>query len=157
MSNIAAVLKQEITRLARREARSLTKSLYKASARFRKDIAELKRENAKARAEIARLQRQAPKGGAAPSAEVPADNVRFTAASVKSQRRRLSLSAADFGTLIGVTGHTVYSWEHSASRPRGAQLVAFAALRKLGKREANERLEELRGKPPARRRKAGGK
>lgn len=144
MSTIAAVLKQEITRLARREARSLAKPLYKAYARFRKDIAKLKRENAKARAEIVRLQRQASKGGTDPNNEAPAEKVRFTVASVKSQRRRLGLSAADFGSLIGVTAHTVYKWEHGTSKPRRAQVVAFAALRGIGKRDADTQMERLR-------------
>ncbi len=155
MSSIAVVLKLEITRLARREARSLTKSLHKASSQFRRDIAELKRQNAKARAEIIRLQRQVLKSGTATSAEAPAEKVRFTVASVKSQRRRLGLSAADFGTLIGVTGHTVYKWEHGASRPRSSQLAAFSALRGIGKREANTRLEQLRVKVPKGQKKTG--
>lgn len=145
MSNIAAVLRQEITRLARREARSLTKSLHKASSQFRRDIAELKRQNAKARVEIVRLQRQAPKGGAGPTAEAAVEKVRYSAASVKSRRTRLGISAETFGKLIGVTGHTIYKWEHGTSKPRRTQLRAFAALRGLGKREVNARLEELRG------------
>jgi len=148
MSNFVAGLRQEIVRLARKEVRALTKPLYKASARFRKDLAKLKRENAKARAETVRLERQARKGAAAPIAEAPAEKVRFSAASVRAQRKRLGLSAAKFGRLVGVTGHSVYSWEHGASRPRRAQLVAFGALRALGKTEVNERLEQLRTKAP---------
>ncbi|MFA5915933.1 MAG: hypothetical protein WC830_20490, partial [Burkholderiales bacterium] len=101
MSNIAVALRQEITRLARREARSLTKSLHKVSSQFRRDIAELKQQNAKARAEIARLQRQVPQGGAAPTAEGAVENIRYSAASVKAQRKRLGLSAEDFGKLVG--------------------------------------------------------
>ena len=154
MSNIAAILKQEITRLARREARSLTKAVNKTSARFRKDIAELKRANTKANAEISRLQREVRNGVAAPIAESDAETIRFSAASVKAQRKRLGLAAADFGKLIGVTGHTVYSWEKGASRPRSAQLSAFGALRNMGKREVNERLEALRVKAPKGQKKA---
>ncbi|MDA8094911.1 MAG: helix-turn-helix domain-containing protein [Sterolibacterium sp.] len=157
MSNIAAVLRQEITRLARREARSLTRALQKASFQFRKDIAELKRQNAKARAEIVRLQRQALKGGAAPTAEAPAGKVRYSAVSVVAQRKRLGLSADAFGKLVGVTGHTVYKWEHGAARPRSAQLAAFAAVRGIGKTEAGARLEALRVKVPKGRKTAGAK
>jgi len=148
MSNFAAALKHEIIRLARREARSLTKSVHQASARFRKDIAELKREGAKARADLARLQRQARTGAPAPIAEATADKVRYSAASVSAQRRRLGFSAEAFGKLIGVTGHTVYKWEHGAARPRRAQFAAFAVVRALGKTEANERLKSLRAKAP---------
>ncbi len=148
MSNIATILKQEIIRLARREARSLTKSLHKASAQFRRDIAELKRQNTKARAEIVRLQRQSLKSGIAPIAEAPAEKVRYSAASVVAQRKRLGLSAEAFGKLIGVTGHTIYKWEHGAARPRSAQLAAFAAVRGIGKTEASSRLEDMRVKGP---------
>lgn len=150
MSNIAIVLRQEITRLARREARSLTRSLHKASSQFRRDIAELKRQNAKACAEIAGLQRLAPQRGAAASAEGAAENIRYSAASVKAQRKRLGLSAEAFGNLVGVTGHTVYKWEHGASRPRSRKLAAIAAVRGIGKTEAKARLGELQGKSRAR-------
>ena len=153
MASIALVLKQEISRLARREARAIAKSLHKASAQFRRDIAELKRQSAKARAEIGRLQRQAAKGGAAPTAEAPAEKVRYSSVSVAAQRKRLGLSAADFGKLSGVTGHTIYSWEHGTSRPRSAQLAAFAAVRALGKTEANARLEEMRALAPKKKKK----
>jgi len=149
MSNIAAVLKQEITRLARREARSLTRTLSRASAQFRRDIAELKRQNSKARTEIGRLRRQALKGGAAaigPAAEAAAEKVRFSAKSVAAQRKRLGVSAADYGKLIGVSGQTVYAWEQGVSRPRKAQLAAFVAIRGVGKTEAKARLEQLRAK-----------
>ncbi len=154
MSNFAVALRQEITRLARREARSLTRSLHKASSQFRRDIAELKRQNAKARAEIVRLQLQAPQGGAAPTAEGAVENIRYSAASVKAQRKRLGLSAEAFGKLVGVTGHTVYKWEHGASRPRRRKLAAMAAVRGIGKTEANARLGGLQGKPASMRKKA---
>ena len=154
MSNIAVALRQEITRLARREARSLTRSLHKASTQFRRDIAELKRRNAKACAEIAGLRRQAPQGGAAPSAEDVTGHIRYSAASVKAQRKRLGLSAEAFGKLVGVTGHAVYKWEHGSSRPRSRKFAAIAAVRGIGKAEANARLGELQQKPAATRRKA---
>ena len=154
MSNIAVVLKQEITRLARREARAITKSLHKASAQFRRDIAELKRQNAKARTEIGRLQRQASNVGAAPPVEAPTEKVRYSAVSVVAQRKRLGLSAADFGKLVGVTSRTIYQWEHGAARPRSSLLTAFAAVRRIGKVEASARLEALRVKAPKGRKKA---
>ncbi len=148
MPNIAVILKQEIARVARKEARSLTKSLYRASAQFRRNIAELKRWNSKAHAEIARLQRQVLKDVSAPITETDTAKVRFTVRSVKSQRKRLGISAADYGKLVGVTAHTVYKWEHGTSRPRKAQVAALAALRSLGKRKAKQRLEQLSRKTP---------
>ena len=150
MSNIAAAFRQEITRLARREVRGQVEGLRKASAKFRKDIARLKRAAAELLSEIARLRRTA---GQAPARETAAAKTRFTARSVIAHRRRLRLSAADYGKLVGVTGHTVYAWEHGASRPRNAQRAALAAVRAMGRREALARLETARGRQPAKRRK----
>jgi DNA-binding XRE family transcriptional regulator len=59
-------------------------------------------------------------------------------------RKRLSLSAADAGTLIGVSGQTIYNWESGTTQPRTEQKVAIAALRQLGKKDAAIHLERLR-------------
>jgi DNA-binding transcriptional regulator YiaG len=154
MSSLAVALKTEIVRLARKEARSITKSLSKASTQHRKDIAKLKRQNASALAEIGRLLRQASKGGAAPVAEAPAEKIRYSAASVRAQRKRLGLSAVDFAALLGVAAATVLKWERGTSRPRTAQVKSFAAVRGLGKTEANACLLELRAKAPKGRKKS---
>ncbi len=151
MPNIAVTFRQEITRLARREIRSQTRGLRKASAQFRRDIAELKRHAAELKSEVARLERRVGKDVAPQIAEADSARVRFTAKGVISQRKRLGISAADFGKLIGVTGHTIYKWEHGAARPRRAQLTALGSLRNLGKREALARLQQMREKAPKRR------
>ena len=151
LPNIAAILKQEITRVARREVRSLTKSLFKASAQYRRDIAELKRRNSKAQAEISRLERLNGESFPSNGKKTDTENVRFTARGVKAQRKRLGVSAAEYANLIGVTAHTVYSWEHGASKPRRAQLSALSAIRALGRREVKQRLQQLNGTSNGRR------
>lgn len=151
MPNIAVTFRQEIVRLARREIRAQTQDLRKASAQFRRAIAELKRQASKLKSDVARLERRVGKDVASQTAEAESAKVRFTAKGVGSHRRRLGISAADYGKLIGVTGHTIYMWEHGASRPRRAQLTALAAIRGLGTREALARLEQLRQKAPKRR------
>ena len=78
-----------------------------------------------------------------PEAEEPSEAVRFSARSVKAQRQRLGLSAADYGKLVGVSGLTIYNWEHGKARPRKAQLTALVAVRGIGKREAIMKLAEL--------------
>ncbi|GMV82489.1 MAG: hypothetical protein AMXMBFR7_36730 [Planctomycetota bacterium] len=40
---------------------------------------------------------------------------------------------------------SIYIWESGKTKPRAAQVVALAALRGLGKREALERLRVLEG------------
>ncbi|MBM4026260.1 MAG: hypothetical protein FJ280_12770 [Planctomycetes bacterium] len=143
MPNIATVLKDEILRLARKEARRQTDVLKRTSAQHRRDIAALKRQLAALQRKVSPLEKQVLKGPSAPAAEPKANGVRFTAKGLRSQRQRLGLSAANYGKLVGVTGQTIYSWEHETARPRRQQVARLAALRRLGKREAQLRLEQL--------------
>ena len=141
MPNIATALKEEITRLARKEIRAQTETLRKASTQYRRDIAELKRQVGELQHKAAFLEKQVPKDLPAPPEDV--ENMRFTAKGLHSHRQRLGLSAADCARLIGVSGQTIYNWESGQSRPRQEQLARIAALRHMGKREARELLEQM--------------
>jgi DNA-binding transcriptional regulator YiaG len=144
MPNIAAVLREEIIRLARKEIRKQTNVLRKASAQYRKDIAEMKRRVSDLRRKVSPLEKQVLKNAPSQAAEVEPEHVRFTAKGLRSQRQRLGLSAANYGILIGVTGQTIYGWEQETARPRKQQFAPIAALRHIGKREALARLEQLK-------------
>jgi DNA-binding transcriptional regulator YiaG len=136
MPDIASVLKSEIARLARKQVRSEIQSVKKASATHRSEIAALKRKVQGLEAALKSLRRQAASTGrAAPAAETPQTKPRFSAKSLKSQRRRLGLSAADVGLLIGTTGQSIYNWEAGQARPRASHLAAIAGLRSLGKKD----------------------
>ena len=146
MPNIATVLKEEILRLARKEVRGQTNALTKASVQHRKDIAEMKRRVSDLQRRLTPLEEQVLKNVPSHTAEADADHVRFTAKGLRSQRKRLELSAANYGKLLGVTGQTVYSWEGETSRPRKPQVARIASLRHMGKAEAQARLEQLAGR-----------
>lgn len=141
MPNIASILKQEITRLSRKETRSQIESLKKETARLRHDVAALK----KALVAVERQLRRQQKGAAvaAPASE-PGDTpaLRFNAKGFAAKRKALGLSAADAGTLLGVSGQSVYKWETGDVKPRAGQLPAVAAFRKLGKKQAAQLLDE---------------
>jgi DNA-binding transcriptional regulator YiaG len=149
MPNIASVLKEEIRRLARREIKVQVGSTKQAVVRYRSEIAKLKRMLGQQKREIERLKKQQ---GQPEPAEDESEAIRFSARSVRSQRSRLGLSAADYGKLVGVSGLTVYNWEHGKSRPRKNQLDALVAVRGIGKREALKQLAELTVKRRGRRR-----
>ncbi|MEK6757255.1 MAG: helix-turn-helix domain-containing protein [Bacteroidota bacterium] len=143
MPNIAGVLKEEISRIARKEIRSETTSLKKASSQYRRDIAELKRHVSNLQGRVALLEKRVLQNVPSQVTDADADGVRFTAKGLCSQRKRLGLSAADYGKLVGVTAQTIYSWENGLSRPRKQQLPVLASIRPMGKREAQARLEQL--------------
>lgn len=145
MPNIAAVLKTEIARIARKEVRSQTDEFRKSSTQYRSHIAALRKRIDELERQVKRVGKSA--GRAAPAAAGSDDDQgtsrRFSAARLAAQRQKLGLSAADFATLLGVSGQSVYKWEHGESRPRARQLEAIAAVRGIGKREAADRLAKL--------------
>jgi DNA-binding XRE family transcriptional regulator len=142
MANIATFLREEISRLSRREIRKHVQPLRKATATYRREIASLKRAivalqrraNALAKSAIAQSEPAAQEDAAPP--------LRFVAKGLRSLRARLDLSAADLAKLIGVSQQSVYNWEAKKTVPRREQVTAIAGLRALGKREARARLEE---------------
>lgn len=139
MSNVISVLKGEIHRLARKEAKVQVAKSRHVAAQYRREVAQLKRLLRQREREIRALK----KLQAAPVVEDPLAGIRFSAKSVRSQRERLGLSAADYGKLIGVSGLTICHWEQGKARPRKAQLAALVAVRGVGKRQALVGLAEL--------------
>lgn len=138
MPNFSTILKSEIIRLARKEIKAAIEPVRKANAGQRKEIAELKRQ-------VASLQRDI-KASSKPSKIRPeasasaTGSTRFSSKGLKSLRARLGLSAAEFGSLIGASGQSVYNWEAAKAVPRASQQATLAALRGIGKREAAKRL-----------------
>jgi len=142
MSNIAAVLKEEIARVARKEIRRETSALKKASATYRSEIAALKRRVLELERRLRRVgKRTGGSEAAAANDETISQGTRFSARSMASQRRRLGLSAAECGLLLGASAQSVYNWEEGKARPRAQHLPAIFALRSLHRRQANEILE----------------
>ena len=143
MANLLSLLNERIRRTARREIRTQTQKTRRLTAQHRRDLAALKRQVAALARTVAFLEKQEQRRVASPPAPQEARGVRFSVRSVKAQRARLGLSAKDFGRLVGVAGLTIYSWESGKSRPRAKQLAGMAAVRRLGKREARQRLEMI--------------
>ena len=144
MPNIAALLKDEIARVARKEIRAQTAEFKKSSAQYRAHIAALRRRVDDLERQLKKVGKVAGRGSAAAPAEAEQGTARrFSATRFAAQRRKLGLSAADFATLLGVSGQSVYKWEHGEARPRARQIEAIAALRGIGKREAAARLAKL--------------
>ena len=148
MPNIAAVLKDEIGRLARKELRGQTEGLKKASAQYRRDIAALKRQVAELQQQVSLLEGLALKKPPVSPVSGSATRVRFTSAGLRSQRKRLGLSAADYAQLVGVSAQSIYNWEREITRPRKEQIAVLAALRGMGKKEARARLRQLAKQGP---------
>lgn len=144
MPNIALMLREEISRLSRKEIRNHIASTKNATAQHRRHIAALKRQVARLEREFALLSRKALDTSKTGSVTATATRPRFVAKGLRSQRKRLGLSAADYGKLLGVSAQSIYNWERESASPRNEQLSRLAALRGIGKRQAAERLKQLR-------------
>ena len=145
MPNIGVVLKEEIRRLARREARAMAKKLHANQIRMKSRITELQRQ-VKALEQLTVPLKKAPLSICA--AEVKPEMVakaRISSKAVTSTRKKLGLSLIDFGRLLGVTGNTVWSWEKKKGRLQlcDRAKTAFVGIRGIGVREARRRLELL--------------
>jgi DNA-binding transcriptional regulator YiaG len=143
MPNIATALKSEISRLARKVIRAEVDPLKKTVAQQRTHIAALRRQFEALERSVKRTSKVTKR---AEASSTPGDKglvLRFRASGLASHRKRLGLSAADFGSLLGVSGQSVYKWEAGEVKPRRSQLQAIAEVRKLGRREAEKRLAAL--------------
>lgn len=135
MSTFIVQLRNEVSRVAKREVRAEVAILRKTASESKSAIVALKRRVAELETAIRVLTRAASQ----PARKVQVlknPHLRFRVAGFVTLRKRLDLSAAEMARLIGVSSQSIYSWEAGKSRPRSTQLKAIAELRKLGKKQA---------------------
>jgi len=137
MANLATVLKSEIARVARKEARAEVEPLRKANAQYRSAIAQLRRQISGLEKQLKQAKRRV--SAAAPTVEPPGTARRFSASRLAAHRTKVGPSAAAYGKLVGMSGATIYLWEQGKSRPSAEQLTKLAALRSLRKQAIGER------------------
>ena len=150
MPNIATVLKAEISRLARKEIRESADAQRKLITAQRSEIAGLKRRIQALEGAVKQLAKAQGKSkttaeaAAASEPQTAEGGLRFRAQGMAANRKRLGLSAADFGLLVGAAGQSVYAWEAGKTKPSADSLAAIAALRGIGKRAVEARLTALK-------------
>src|SRR5690349_19421121 len=100
MPNIGAVLRGEISRLARKEIRNTTSALKRVTMSLRHDVVSLKRSVKALEQEIGDLSRQLRRSAPLPkrltAEEAAASKLRFSAKGLISLRKRLGLSREQF-------------------------------------------------------------
>lgn len=136
--NVMTVLKAEISRLARKEAKSVVAPVQKASANYRALIAGLRKQIGALQKEVALLRRAAPKPEKAlAAAQEPQGRFWITGKGVRTLRKRLGLTQAQFAKLAGVTPNAVVLWEGKKGtlKLRKAPAGKLQWLKGLGKRD----------------------
>jgi DNA-binding XRE family transcriptional regulator len=147
MPNVMKVLRDEITRLARKEVKASVTKVHKPTVQLKHDVAALKRTVAalvKAtnimRGVLEKIVTSQP-----PPAAEEAAKARITGKGVRSLRRKLRVSQADFGKLIGVTSAAIVNMEkkNGPLAVRKVTRAAILAIRGMGAREARTKLRKM--------------
>ncbi len=151
MANFESTFKDEVRRLARKEIRLTMGNTQQTVTALRREVNRLKHKVDSLEKKLAKQSRLVARGAAgeavaavtAPDEETSPK--RFSRRGLHAHRKKLGLSAADYGRLAGLSGLSIYNYEHGKTRPRNANLAALMAIRQLGKREAEQRLAEMDG------------
>lgn len=138
--NVMTVLKSEISRLARKEAKAIVSPVRKASATYRGLIAGLRKQVAGLQRELAGLKRAMPKAERVLEAKTePEGRFWITGKGVKAMRKRMGLTQTVFGKLVGVSAVSVVKWEKIDGKieiRKKATMARIQGLKGKGKREA---------------------
>lgn len=140
MPNLAQTLKQEISRIARKEVREDIAALRKAVTAHRSEIASLKRTVKELGTQLRSAQKAAKR--AAPVAAVQMEKGRpgrkrsFSADHLKAKRQALGMSQAQMAQLLGISSLSLWKWESGQVSPRPSMLERYFVAMKMGKREA---------------------
>tara|TARA_Y100001960_G_C14357698_1_gene672744 strand:- start:46 stop:480 length:435 start_codon:yes stop_codon:yes gene_type:complete len=137
MPDVASVLRDEIRRLARKEIKSATSTQSKQVRDLKNVVRALRREVASLQKELSASRRSAAAAnGQSAGKEEENKAIRLSPKSIRNHRKRLKLSQAQLGQLLGVSTTTVVFWESGRTAPRGSNRHALAEVRTLGKKDA---------------------
>ena len=145
--NIAQVLKAEIARISKKEAKALSSPTRSTTIQLKKTVADLKTRLATLEKSNKELQKQVEFLVTAIPKPVQEAEVKgwISGKGVKSLRKKLGLSQAEFGKLVSVSTGAVVQWESKTGmlKFRDATKKAIMAVRGIGKAEARKKLDEM--------------
>lgn len=145
MGKLEGIIKFEIVRLAKREIRKISVPLAKDVRLLKNTVSQLRKtvlalERFAARQE-SKLKKEKILLEATPE-EVKVS--RFSPRLIRSLRKHLGITQKELAILAGVTVGAIHQWESGIFIPRAQKKSVLIALRKLGRREVRELLEEKR-------------
>lgn len=138
MPNIAAVLKAEITRLAKKEAKAAVAEAAKQTKALKAEVRDLRRQVAalSSRSAAAPASRGPGRPRKAASAAPAATSVMSHSRHIKALRKKLDVTQGEIGGLLGLSNQSIYQYERKNGPLRLKAAVA-------------ERMEALQGETAA--------
>ena len=141
-----SVLKAEISRLAKKEAKWEVAPVKKVNASYRGLIAGLRKRIDSLEKELAGVKRSAPKAEKVLASKTePEGRFWITGKGVRNLRKRLGQTQAKFGKLIGVSVPTVVNWEGVDGKVeirKKATMARLQQIKGMGKKEVAAMLGE---------------
>jgi DNA-binding transcriptional regulator YiaG len=141
MSDLKQVLTDEIRRLARKEVKLAVQPLQANIVALRRQISELKKLYSDSCKQVEHYRKKAEEVTGVELVE-EAPKLRLNAAGIIRIRTKLKLTQTEFAQLLGVSMHTVSSWEIGKSYPRAGVKAKICALRTVGKRQIKAMLAQ---------------
>ena len=143
MPNVTAILKQEISRIAKKEAKSFFKDLPSSFGSLKRTVSEQKKRITALEAKVAKLEKSIAKDSklSLPKPE-ELEHSRLGASNVVKLRKKLGITRAEMAKLVGSSTNSVFLWENGKATPRSQAKSKIIALRGLGKREIKKLLGE---------------
>lgn len=131
MADISKLLREEIKKVARREARQEVAALRAQVQKLRERVRglEAKKSEASKRQKVERA-----KAAVKTESRAKEGKGRFSSERLRAWRDRVGLSRRQLALVLEKSEQAVYLWE-TGSRPQQPVVDALSSLRKLGKRE----------------------
>ncbi|MGH8083303.1 MAG: helix-turn-helix domain-containing protein [Lysobacter sp.] len=144
-------MKDEITRLARKELKQQVDPLRAQVLAQKKTIAVLKHQLEALQRDVGKVAKGvAKKAPAIPAASSESGKQsRYSGALLRKLRERLGLSRDAFAPLLGASPQAVFNWEQTETRPRQEFLDKIALIRSLSKAQVQDLLEQHSPAKPA--------
>lgn len=143
MGKVETALKEEIIRVARREARKLQARAAEGARRLKSNVAALQTQVAALKRELADQQSKM-RVARATERVVPQElkKSRLSPVLIKKLRKRINVTQAELAQLVGVSAGAVGFWETGKSQPRAALKARLVALRRVRRRDIRRLLAE---------------
>lgn len=145
MPNLLKTLKQEISRIAKREAKQMVSAQAKITSDLKRKVTDLKKQVK----ELEKSQKTVEKAMPEMQPEIkPADSTKkatgkwFTGQGIQSIRTRLELTQPTFAKLFGVSASSITKWENTKGKVglKAANRDTLTALRTMPKKEVWKKL-----------------
>ncbi len=150
MANFAQLLKEEITRLSKKEVRTAIAPVFTAIQTLRKANMEQKKKLAELEHLFQKYASAIPEMQSSPDGKGLSfdKKTRLGPGGIIRIRKRLGLDRQSMSRLLGVNPNSIFLWEHGKNKPRPNMREKILSMRDLTRKDIQEQLKALPDQAP---------